>query len=181
MNISNIVYGDAIINHVAGILNPVRLGMHLLNVNTQLADKRLKQILQDDTSVPLPYLALSDIHADDRLGMAVVSRYLEASAAVEKLLQDPTELKDLERKYGANNLSYVKEYAEKYLDASVNLLLVMKDVTAEDNASREWIVKTFDQLKSFSYPLERPRKDKKPSPLSLIAVEGKRVDSPATT
>src|ERR1700722_10989497 len=120
MDISDVTYGDRIINQVTGLLNPALLGSHIVNICLMITHHQTQQILEQ----PEP----DSFHPDDRLTKAV-RNYFVASSRVNALLRDPCEMIDLAKKYGRENFTAVRPCAEKYLDAARDLLLVMRDVT----------------------------------------------------
>jgi hypothetical protein len=155
MDITELLYGDHIINYVTGLISPRQLGFHLLNVSYALPKEPETQELQ-----------LTE----------AVSQYLDVSEAVNIMLRDPFELKDLESKYGKENLPFVKSRAEDYLEGAIHLLQTMKDLTSSDHKSRPWILRIYGELKAFRDHAQT-RTDGRASHLSLVVVDGERVDN----
>lgn len=134
--------GDQIINHVAWCVNPLILASHLLNVSAMLMSVNLQVSLTRDLN------ASKHVANDAERYRAAVESYQKASARVNEMLQDPSELHDMGRKYGSSNLGNVLPYAEDYKNAALDLIVAVMRITPTQNPTHVWAVQTFDKLKA---------------------------------
>ncbi len=156
-NIADIKYGDAIINHLAGCLNPLLIAGHLMNVSAMLMAAQTRLAVANDLTSARKYAQ------DTARYEQAVSLYRDASMRVNDILENPFELANLNEKYGEKNLPAVREAAEGWQKAALDLVVIVMLVTPIDNPTHGWAINTLAKLKaspgipSASVPQSNPR------------------------